>query len=133
LLSSENLRTTLTIRGNGRENLNLTSEYTTFSLPNDDILMEISMWDNDVNNGYFTRDTITPERGVATQLETWIPISGNIKMLVSNELPNLDGTGSGIYDISLQLEDVIFENDNGEQRIVTNLVIEDATVGLSLG
>jgi len=122
LLNSENLKTALTINGSGRENLNLNSKYTTFSLPNNDINIEISKWDIDVN-GYFTNDSRIE---IANKLEFWNAISGNVKILATNvEITQFQT----YYQITLQLENIVFENNNGEQKIITNLIIENAYVG----
>ena len=122
LLSSENFKTALTINGNGRENLNLTSEYTTFSLPNNDINIEISKWDIDVN-GYFTNDSPIE---IANKLESWNAISGSIKILATDiEITQFET----YYKITLQLEEIVFENNSGEQKVLTNLIIDNVNVG----
>mgnify|MGYP001441727311 CR=1 FL=1 len=122
LLSSENLKTAITINGAGRENLNLTSEYTTFSLPNNDINIEVSKWNIDVN-GYFTNDAPFE---IANKLESWNAISGSIKIIATNiEITEFET----YYQITLQLENIVFENNSGEQKIITNLIIENANVG----
>lgn len=122
LLDTENLKTALIVRGTGRENLNLTSEYTAFSLPNNDLTIEISNWDIPVN-GYFSNDAPVVH---ANKLESWNAISGTVKLLVKDIGVNGSET---YYKITMLLENIVFENNGGVQKSIPYLVIEDAFVG----
>jgi hypothetical protein len=127
LLDNDNLNIALQISGAGRETLNLSSEITTFTLPNNDLIIEISEWDRSVLN-YFSDDAIVPGEE-PIRLETWSSISGTIRLSVSNiEILTTPPTFT-LYDITIHLENVIFENIDGEQKTIESLNIENAHVG----
>lgn len=128
LLNSDNLNTSLQISGIvGRETLNLTSDIITFSLPNNDLTIEIAEWDRSVL-GYFSDDSIAlGEEPI--KLKTWRPISGTISLSVSNIETLTTPPNFTLYDITIHLENVIFENTDGEQKIIEDLNIENAHVG----
>lgn len=122
-LSSENTNTALRITGSGREQLNLTADFSTFEIPHNDITIEISEWDSSVAD-YSCNDvapTTTPNK-----TESFTAISGTIKMKVSNiEILEFET----YYNITLELENVIFENEEGIQKSISNLTIENIGVG----
>lgn len=126
ILNNDNLNIALQISGIGRETLNLNSELTAFSLPNNDLTIEISEWDKSVL-GYFSNDAIEPGEE-ALKLKTWKSISGTIKLSVSN-IEVLTTPFQNGYDITIHLENVIFKNTDGEQKIIKNLSIQNSTVG----
>jgi hypothetical protein len=125
LLNNDNLNVALKISGAGRETLNLSSEITTFTIPNNDLLIEISEWDRSVS-GSFSNDVLG-ERPI--RLQTWSSISGTIKLSVSNIKILTTPPTFTYYDITIQLENVIFENIDGEQKTIESLNIENANVG----
>jgi hypothetical protein len=127
LLNNENLNIALRISGAGRDSLDLTSGVNTFSLPNNDLIIEISEWDRSVL-GYFSDDAIVfGEEPI--KLKTWSSISGTIKLSVSNIEILTTPPNFTIYDITIHLENVIFENKEGEQKSIENLNIQNAKVG----
>ena len=122
LLSPGEVNIALEIKGSGREMLGLTSEFTSFSLPHNDLEVSISEWDGPAGE-VFCNDVITegPNR-----INAWTAVSGNLRIQVSNIEETEFET---LYTITLELENVVFENSNGEQRIIPELFIEEAAVG----
>lgn len=123
LLDSENSNISLSINGTGRENLNLTSEYKSFSLPNNDLIASISVWDNSIG-GNLCNDVIVESPNLVS---SWNAVSGNLKLSVSNIEETEYET---YYTITILLEDVLFEDpESGDQRMIPNLIIENAPAG----
>ncbi|MGB6151077.1 MAG: hypothetical protein WBG48_03725 [Pricia sp.] len=127
ILDAKNLNISLDIDGTGREDLNLTSEFKSFSLPNDNLKCNISAWDAPIA-GNFCNDVIIREVNLTG---TWNAVSGNLKLSVSDiEETEFDT----YYRLTILLENVIFENSNGdEQREIPSLIIEETGVGFIPG
>jgi len=127
-LNEDNLNISLNINSinfNGRESLNLTNESQIFSLPNNDLDVGISVWNIPVNLDFCNdiAPLITP-----ILINSWTAISGNLEISISN----FDNVNM-FYDVTILLEDILFENDNGDQRFISNLILEEVTVGLFAG
>ena len=128
VLSYDNPNIVLNVGGTGREDLDLNSEISTFSLPHDKINVNISKYSISVI-GYFSDDTYDPNEEQPVLIDRWTSISGIVKLSVSNvedvTIPGVMAT----YRISIKLENVIFENEDGDQKMIENLLIEEAGVG----
>ena len=124
-LSDDNLNTVLWVEGSGRENLELTSEIQDFSLPNDNLNINIQLWDGPVND-LFCTDIALPNQPVL--LNTWTAISGNLRVSVSNVETDETISLSTFYNVTNTLDNVLFENENGEQILIESLSIEDVSV-----
>lgn len=123
LLDSENLNVSLSISGTGREDLNLTSEYKSFALPNNNLVCVIALWDAPAG-GNFCNDVVHEGPNLISK---WDAVSGNLKLLVSDIEETEFET---YYKITILLENVVFEKSNGnEQRTIPNLIIEEVFVG----
>src|SRR5690606_1827751 len=123
LLDAENPHIVLNIDGNGREDLELTSEYKSFSLPDNDLALSITVWDASPED-LFCNDVIMDGPKL---LSTWNAVSGNVSLRVSDVEETEFET---LYRISIRLEDVVFENSvTAEQRSIESLHIENAAAG----
>lgn len=121
-LNSENFSSAITITGLGRETLSLTSEFSEHELPNDNIYITISEWDNPA---YDILCNDTPIE-IPTETALFNAISGSIKIKVAivEELEF-----ETFYNITLELNNIIFENNEGEKKNLSYLIIENAVVG----
>ncbi len=105
----------------------MTSEVNTFSLPNNDFIIEISEWDRSVL-GYFSNDAIVVGEE-PIKLKIWSSILGTIKLSVLNiEILTTPHTFT-LYDITIHLENIVFENIEEEQKTIENLNIQNAHIG----
>ncbi len=124
LLEPGNSNVALNISGaypNSRETLNLTTDFKSFSLPNDSIYCSIVVWDAPVNS-YLCNDV--PDLTI-NRVHEWNAISGKLRIMISDlEVTEFET----LYRIAIQIENVVFEKDN-EQRVIQNLLIENAGVG----
>jgi hypothetical protein len=124
LLEAGNSNVALNISGtyrNSRETLNLTTDFKSFSLPNDSLHCNILVWNAPVNS-YLCNDV--PDLTI-NRVHEWTAISGELKIKLSDlEVTEFET----YYRITIQLDNVVFEKDT-EQRVVKSLLIEDAGVG----
>lgn len=118
LIDDENFKTILTIKASGVKDINLTSEEKNFVLPNNEINLEISEWDADVND-YFCNDVPFE---IPNKIKSWLPISGQIKVAITS---TQEAGTETYYGLILKLENVVFENNSGEKRKISNLIIEE--------
>lgn len=127
ILDSENLNISLSISGIGREDLNLTSEYKSFSLPNNNLVCNVAVWDALVG-GTFCNDVIVQEVNLVSK---WNAVSGNLKLAVSDIEETEYDT---YYRLTILLENVVFKNSTSDgQRKIPNLIIEETGVGFLPG
>lgn len=122
LLNNDNQNIALTISGIGRENLNLTSSSTTFNIPLEDIQITISEWDIDMSD-YYCNDAVEIEPQL---LNNWEAVDGNITISVDNITPNGIMT---LYDITIYLDNIIFQDDDGNLKKITTLTFSNVNVG----
>lgn len=122
-LDNNHLNIFISVRGAGKKNLDLTTTYKTFSLPNDDLMARISVMDRAVGY-YYCDDVVLHEPQLVSM---WNAVSGDLKIAVSNVE---DSIYQEPYYITVILENILFENaENGNQRFIPGLVIEDVFVG----
>lgn len=127
LLDSENLNISINIGGSGREDLNLTSEYKSFSLPNEDLYCNITLFDAAIGSK-FCNDVIMEEPKLISK---WKAVSGTLKLSVSNITETEYET---FYSLNIILENAVFEKNNSkEQRIIPSLIIENVNLGFLPG
>jgi len=127
LLNLENPNISLNIGGSGRESLNLNSTMKLFSLPDNDINVDITIYDTPVSTIY-CNDVAPDEPPIL--ISKWSPVSGTIKLSVSDiEETEFDT----FYKMAILLENVVFEKaDSNETRIISSLVI-DSNLGFLPG
>ncbi|MEQ5791120.1 hypothetical protein J4E06_08670 [Muricauda sp. NFXS6] len=127
-LEPENFEISLNIHGQGREELELSSEYKTFSLPNNDLYSTITIFDASIRSS-FCNDVVIDDG--PNLISSWNAISGTIKLSVSDiEITEFET----FYSLDILLEDVIFEKANSnEQRKISRLTIENAGLGFFPG
>ena len=118
----------LLISGATREDLSLTNEIKTFSLPQENLNIEIRDYDIPINTSFFCNDIIYDPW--PKQIGDWKIISGVLSLSVS-DVQSINFSLN--YNISVLLEDAIFENDNGEQLKVEVLKLDDLLVGWYAG
>ena len=127
LLDDENLNISLNVSGGGRENLNITNEVQTFLLPNENFNVVIQIWDTPVNDNFCS--DIAPAIDPVL-ISTWSVVSGSAEVSASN-IP--DDSYSTEYNITISLENVVFEDDNEDQRAITDLILRQVNVGYFAG
>jgi hypothetical protein len=128
-LNAENPNITLNIggKGKGREELNLTSEIKSFTLPNNDLACSITVREAAAGSN-FCNDVPRPNPELISR---WSAISGTMKLSVSDiEVTEFDT----YYKMQILLENVIFQkNDSNEQRTISELTIENVGLGAMPG
>jgi hypothetical protein len=123
ILDNDHLNITISVSGAGKNILNLTSEYKTFSLPNDDLITRISVMDIAVGQ-YYCNDAIIQEPKLVS---LWNAVSGDIKIAIFNDENSIN---EDPYYITIVLENIFFENkDNGQQRFIPSLTFDNVLVG----
>ncbi|MFT4900033.1 MAG: hypothetical protein ACI9U0_001834 [Flavobacteriales bacterium] len=127
LLNDENLHIALTIIGSGRDDLNLSASTSEFTLPNNKLDIEISKWDRSVRN-HFSNDAITVGEE-PVKVEKWTSISGKVTISISDVNTETEAPNETTYRISIELKYVVFENEEGEQKVIEKLNIKNAFVG----
>lgn len=128
LLDSKNLNISLNISGSGREELNLTSEYKSFSLPNNDLICNITIYDRPVGANFCNDVPIAENPNLISK---WNAVSGNLKLSVSDIEETEYET---YYRLTILLENVVFKkNNSNEQRTIPRLIIEKANLGFLPG
>ena len=128
LLNSQNPEMALSIKGKGREAMGLTDSPKDFSLPNGDLTIEISKWDQSME-GFFGNDAIDPDQKRPQRLDVWRAVAGTVSLSVSNVEPASFPPGSSLYTMDVVLSDLLFENEKGEKKRIERLVIKDASLG----
>lgn len=125
LQSDEDTQRVLSISGETREALMLTEEEQTFELPLENINVEIGDYDLPLNNDVFCNDIAFDP--FPQQIDSYVVVSGTLTLSVSN----VEESESFIspYNISILLENAVFENVEGVQLKVESLVLEDLLVG----
>lgn len=123
--NDESSQTVLSINGVSKEDLGLTVESKTFQLPDPKLNIEISTWDISVAS-YFCNDVAidpTPQK-----TDTWSLVSGTATLSISNvvpsQIPEVDN-----YTIHVFLENLIFEDSEGDQIKMEDLDLQDISVG----
>lgn len=109
-LNSEDFKISLNIGGSGREDLNLSSEYKSFALPNDDVYCNITIYDASVR-GRFCNDVVFDDG--PNLISKWDAISGSVKLSVSDIDEDEYET---YYRLKILLENVVFEKTIARNR-----------------
>ena len=126
-LNADNANIALNIGGKGREELNLTTEIKSFSLPNNDLVCNLTLREAAVGSN-FCNDVPRPNPNLISR---WNAISGTMKLSVSDiEVTEFET----YYKMHILLENVIFQKDNSnEQRTISKLTIENVGLGFMPG
>jgi hypothetical protein len=136
MLSNEDTSTSLNITSvDARERLNLaTGIVKSFLLTNDNINLSITNWDMPLDYGYFSRDYIDLDVPTPTIVKTFMATRGSIKIKVLNVTEYQSGNFiETLYEVNIELENVLFESNDGEQKFIKNLTINDVRLGWSPG
>lgn len=116
----------LLLSGESRVSLMLTEEVQTFDLPLEGLTVEIMDYDLSINNGHFCNDVFFGE--LPKIIENWNVVSGTINLSISNFQETVSNFESP-YNITVVLENAIFENESGEQLKIEQLILEELGVG----
>ncbi len=120
-LSEKKNTITLSIDGKGREELGLNSEYKKFSVPSDNISIVVTEWEKPAHSD-FCNDVISDNK----KLKSWKGVSGNLKIKISDVEKTKFSTH---YKITIIVENVVFKNEEGQEKIISKLIIKDTMVG----
>lgn len=120
LESELNGATLLKIDTPGRDALNLTSDFKEFDMPNNNIKIEFSKWDGHITQNH--NDLVCENSPLleANKILSFNAISGKIKIKADDDF--LEGF---LYSTTIELENIILENDEGKQKYISNLIIKE--------
>lgn len=95
-----------------------------FELPHPHIEVSILRYDIPVDNGYFENDVVPMRQPLLSN--TWNAKSGSISIKLYDKE---DFDGFDHFNLDLELNDIIFEDSNGNTKTIPSHIIEDAMLG----